>query len=106
MRYLEDVITNAIDDLETWVKENPGDDPDYNGTLQEIADGAVPVYTHALLQMAADNNRLATNEPETGSAFDGNPTPVNIIAANVYGEIADALADRWSEIQAEGDDDE
>lgn len=53
-------------------------------TIHELADGLVPVYTSDLMQLAANNLSLATDVPELGPAFDGSPTPVNIIAANVY----------------------
>lgn len=52
--------------------------------IHEIADSCVPVYTSQLLELANGDNCLATDEPEIGPAFDGTPTPVNIIAANVY----------------------
>lgn len=57
---------------------------DLHDTVHEIADGLVPVYTSDLMQLAADNLNLATDTPELGPAFDGSPTPANIVAANVY----------------------
>ena len=62
----------------------------YDGTMDcgeiahEIVDGMVPVYNADLLRLALDDLWLATSEPEIGPAFDGRPTAVNIIAANVY----------------------
>lgn len=64
-------------------------------TINEIADSSVPVYTSDLMQLAADDILLATNEPELGPAFDGSPTPVNIVAANVYDRIAEILWEYW-----------
>jgi len=69
--------------------------PDDDGTLHEIVDGSVPTYTGDLLEAARQDNYLATNEPDIGPAFDGSPTPVNIIAANFYEAVDQAL---WTEI--------
>src|SRR2546425_442882 len=69
--------------------------------IHEIADSCVPVYTSQLLELANDDNGLATDEPELGPAFDGTPTPVNIIAANVYERLTAALWDEWREIENE-----
>ncbi len=72
--------------------------------IHEIADSCVPVYTSQLLELANGDNCLATDEPELGPAFDGSPTPVNIIAANVYERLTAVLWDEWREIE-DGDDD-
>lgn len=69
--------------------------------IHEIADGSVPVYTSELLRLAAESNELATATPELGPAFDGSPTPVNIIAANVFEAIETALWEEWQRIEAE-----
>lgn len=69
--------------------------------IHEIADSSVPVYTGELLELANDDNTLATDEPELGPAFDGTPTPVNIIAANVYERLTAALWDAWREFDEE-----
>jgi hypothetical protein len=53
------------------------------------------------LQLAAENINLAVDTPECGPAFDGSPTPVNIIAANVFEHIERELWDAWSEMQDE-----
>lgn len=50
----------------------------------ELADCGIPVYTGDLMELAAQEIELATDEPELGPAFDGSPTPVNIVAANVF----------------------
>ena len=98
---LDEVISDAIEELEEWCKANPGQDPDYDGTLHEIADNAVPVYHADLLDIAANNNDVALREPELGPAYDGTPTPVNIIAANIYELVSEALNNRWQEIEKE-----
>ncbi len=98
---LQDIIDGAVDNLREWCKDNPDGDPTYDGTLHEFADGVVPVYTGDLLDLAAGNNGLAVTTPELGPAFDGTPTPVNIIAANVYEAVNDALHVVWQEIEEE-----
>tara|TARA_R100000808_G_scaffold22392_1_gene48692 strand:+ start:335 stop:706 length:372 start_codon:yes stop_codon:yes gene_type:complete len=52
--------------------------------IHSIADSLTPIYHGELLELACDNNELAITEPELGPAFGGEPTPINIIAANVY----------------------
>ncbi|KKM21438.1 hypothetical protein LCGC14_1635380 [marine sediment metagenome] len=65
-------------------------------TIHEIADGSVPVYNATLLAVAAESNEVALLEPEIGPAFDGTPTPINIIAANIFEAIK---AELWEEAQ-------
>ena len=73
--------------------------------IHEVADGAVPVYNYDLLQLAADlSNGIALTEPEIGPAFDGTPTPINIIAANVYEAVEAALWEEWRRAQKERED--
>ncbi len=74
--------------------------------ITEIVDSSVPIYTSDLMDMAADNIDLAVNEPEIGPAFDGSPTPVNIIAANVYEALMEVAYDEWQTIQDERADDD
>ncbi len=64
---------------------------DIDDVVHEIADGMVPVYTYDIMHCATTDNALATDVPELGPCFDGAPTPVNIIAANIYERILDAL---------------
>ena len=73
--------------------------------IHEIADSNVPIYNSDILEVAADNLYMATNEPELGPAFDGSPTPVNIIAANIYEAITERLYEVARELQ-ESDDEE
>ena len=81
-------------------------------TVFEVADSNVPIYTYDLLTLAADELALATEEPELGPAFDGSPTPTNIIAANVFERIEQELAEYWQKLMGEAaeafdeDDDE
>ncbi len=67
--------------------------------VNEIADICVPVYTAGLLQLAANSPELAVDEPECGPAFDGTPTPTNIIAANVYEAIIADLHEYAGELK-------
>ena len=69
--------------------------------IHEIADGMVPVYYSQLIDLAGDNHSLAVDVPELGPAFDGEPTPVNIIAANVFEAIDEACWEEWREIESE-----
>ena len=84
---------DALEELKESLRDYP--DQDDNDRIFEIADSSVPIYTGDILQLAADNINLAIVEPEIGPAFDGTPTPVNIIAANIYEEI---LQELWSEL--------
>lgn len=65
--------------------------------IHEIADSNTPIYNWGILQYAANNIQLAVDEPEIGPAFDGTPTPVNIIAANIYEAIEADLWEYWSD---------
>ena len=93
---LHEMISTAESDLQDWIKDNPDNDEPHD-TIHEIADSSVPVYTYDLLHLAADNPNLAVDEPELGPAFDGSPTPVNIIAANVFEYIEAALWEYWND---------
>lgn len=97
---LQSIIDDAIEEFNDFLKENP-EVREPHDQIFEIADSSVPVYTHDLMQLAAENNDLATTEPDIGPAFDGKPTPVNIIAANVFEAIEQALWDRWREWEKE-----
>jgi hypothetical protein len=99
---LSEVVADALDQLrDRWTHYRddfgPRADQPYD-VIIEIADSAVPVYTSDLLALACQDNSLATATPELGPAFDGSPTPTNIIAANVFEMIEAALWDAWREI--------
>ena len=106
MANLEGIVYEAVEEFREWCKDNPGSDPTYDGTLHEFADGAVPVYNGDLLDLAAGNNDLALTAPEIGPAFDGTPTPINIIAANVYEAVEAGLYQAWQEIEEERKEEE
>ena len=77
---LEQNVCEAVDE---WIDHSGW--PQYpSDMIQEIVEAWLPLYTYDLLTLARENLYLATAEPELGPAFDGSPTPINIIAANVY----------------------
>ena len=104
---LYEIVNIAISELREWRSENPGNEEPCDA-ISEIADSSVPVYSHHLLRLAADNLHLAVDEPELGPAngsnFDGTPSPVNVIAANVFEHIERALWAAWQEMQDEEDE--
>lgn len=57
---------------------------DIYGPIYEIADSLVPCQTWDLLELALDNLRIASVQPEWWPSFDWSNTPINLIAANVY----------------------
>lgn len=83
MTGLDTIINDTQDELIAWMKDNPGNDEPHD-TIHEIADSSVPIYTADILRCALANISLAVDEPELGPAFDGTPTPINIIAANIF----------------------
>lgn len=91
---LQDIFTTAEEDLlERVADEN---ESRYVGDLiAEIADTSVPMYNGTLLELASKEHELALAEPECGPAFDGSPTPINIIAANIYEAISEHLWSHW-----------
>lgn len=101
---LESIISDAVEELEEWLEEHPDADPTYDGTLHEIADSAVPIYNQDLIELAGENYLLALTEPEIGPAFDGSNTPINLIAANVYEAVTDALNRRYYDWEIERED--
>ena len=104
-RELDQIVEDAIEELRAWAKENP-DETEPHDQISEIADSSVPVYHSDLLRLAADKIHLGIDEPELGPAFDGKPTPVNIIAANVFEHVERALWDAWKEIEEEPEEPE
>jgi len=95
MAQMESIISAAKEELRELY-----DTADYPEDLVfEIADSHVPVYHHQLCQLAAEDFDLMLTEPELGPAFDGTPTPINIIAANVYERISAALHEELYDLQ-------
>ena len=81
-------------ELKEWIIENPDED-EPNDKIFELADSGVPIDTYDLLQWALENSSFATDEPELGPAFDGTPTPTNIIAANIFEYLESELWEYW-----------
>jgi hypothetical protein len=99
---LNDIIKDAIEELKDGWK-----DAQYpEDMVHEIADSSVPVYTYQLAQLAAEDVALFTDEPELGPAFDGSPTPANIVAANIYERVSQELFDKLYTLQAEAEEEE
>ena len=99
---LRELEISVVDEIEEWAKDNPDkNDIDFDGSLTDIVNEAVPLFSSDLIQLALENVELGTNEPELGPAFDGRPTPVNIIAANVYEHLETLAWEEWAAIQDE-----
>ena len=106
MSKIWDIIESAKTDLEErfeYLVEagdyHDGFEP--HDIIYEVADSNVPIYNHDILQAAADDISLGTDEPELGPAFDGSPTPVNIIAANIYERIQQEMFEYWDELETQ-----
>jgi len=82
----ETTLWDRIKGVREEINERLEDEPDQDaGDLAfEVADNWCPIYTGEIMQYAAEDISLAVNEPELGPAFDGKPTPVNIVAANIF----------------------
>lgn len=102
---LQDCIDSAEADLrEQWEDNECRVASDVEDDIFEIADGHVPIYNATLLEIASSNNDMAFLEPECGPAFDGTPTPINIIAANIYEAITAALYSLAQTLEEEEDE--
>jgi len=95
---LFEIIKQAKDEL---AERFDASEPYRSDLIHEIADSSVPVYNHDLITLAYNDMNLAVDEPELGPAFDGTPTPCNIIAANVYEAIANELYQTLYELEKE-----
>jgi len=106
MTTLREILNDAADELrDQWSDLSHRERRDLD-VIHEIADSNVPVYTSDLLEVAAADINMATLEPELGPAFDGSPTPANIIAANIYEAISNHLYGIANELQKEFDEEE
>ena len=87
--YMPDLLDDARDTLKNeYDLLNASDPYDY---IHEVADGFVPVYYSDLIEYGYRNRDLMFDVPELGPAFDGEPTPINIIAANIYEAVSNYL---------------
>lgn len=94
----------TLQELRQYARENLDEAREYgiseiSDTVHEIADGLVPVYTSDLMSLAAEHLNFAVDEPELGPAFDGTPTPANIVAANIYEWLTAELWEYASELE-------
>jgi len=96
---LFEIIAQAKEELEERISDTDIDIIDASDAIHEIADSSVPVYNNDLISLAYHDMSLAVDEPELGPAFDGTPTPCNIIAANVYEAITAALYELLYDLQ-------
>jgi len=101
MTTLRELEKDVLEELK-WQLENEDwyNDDDYD-LIHSIADSNTPIYYSDILELAAENTFLALDEPELGPAFDGSPTPVNIIAANIFEHLERVLWENIEEIKEE-----
>ena len=87
--YTEDLIEGAIEELQNRIKEEEIeiDEIELDDAISEIADNNIPIYTYDLLQYASNNFDLI--QPSELQRF--NPSVVNIIQANIYEVLTEAL---------------
>ena len=91
--YMRDLVDGMIELLEIdkeaiMESEYPQDE------VNSYVDNQVPIMYYDIIQYAANDTNLATDEPELGPAFGGEATPVNIIAGNIYERLSEA-AHTW-----------
>ncbi len=87
-------VTDALNELDDRYKNGDINSDD----IHEIADSHTPIYNSTILEFALEDMDLATEEPEVGPAFDGSPTAINIIAANIYDRLYGELNRRYDEL--------
>lgn len=102
MRGREQMVRDVVREEFDRIRESsyPEDD------LFEITDGCVPVYSSDLLDIAADCPDVALSEPELGPAFDGSPTPINIIAANIFERLLNVAHEEYQALLEEHEDED
>ena len=98
------VIWEMVDSVLSDVDDIDLDDAYPEDRATEIADSAVPIYTHEIMEAATESIDIATGEPECGPAFDGSPTPSNIIAGNLYDLASNIAHNRLAERQREAEE--
>jgi len=101
---LDGLKEDAVREFKDWLIENPDNDEPHD-VIFEIADSNVPIYTADILELGGNHWELMTEVPELGPAFDGAPTPLNIIAANIFEAIEQACWECWREYE-DADEDE
>lgn len=100
---LKDMVREEVNDaILNYIEENPDTDKDdimdridYSGTITEIVDGGVPIYNHDIMEVAQDSE-IWTHENDLPPAFDGTPTPINVLATSIY-EVLQETA--WEQVR-------
>ena len=91
---LEELKEMVQDEVKTKIDEFIEENPDYdkeqirdkiddNGTITEMVDSSVPIYNSTIMELGS-LSEVYQHENELGPAFDGTPTPVNILATAIY----------------------
>lgn len=91
MADLESIFSDTLEELEEFIKEekiSDQHDSDISDRIHEIADGAVPVYTHDLMQLTSDSRVYARDDE--GLAGDSADL-IQHVQVRVYGAIAEHL---------------
>lgn len=112
---LQDCVDGAIsevkDALLEYLKENPdtdetpdiSNDLDYSGTIHEIVDGSVPIYTQEITDiffLHGDEVEQAFDDAGIGEKKDGDGWPMGWKAAAIYCYIEQQVHD-WYRSNAE-----
>jgi len=87
--YTEDLIEGAIEELQDRIQwcEKEKEEYDQDDLISEIADNNIPIYTYDLLQYASNNFDLI----EPSDLCSDNPSVTQIITANIYEVLTEAL---------------
>ena len=96
---MSDTIQDVLESAEESLREEADDNGIHNleDRIHEIADGAIPVYTSELLEMAARDNGLAMDTPE----IEGDGSPINTIQLNIFERVSLHLYDVVETIKEE-----
>ncbi|NCW69600.1 MAG: hypothetical protein EBV86_13745 [Marivivens sp.] len=98
---IESAWQDVTDLLREYFVENGGDLPclhndlDYNGSVSEIIDSAVPIYTNQLNELAYFHHDAAIAKlVDTFGSADGD-WPSGPFAAGLYSLIEEGINERW-----------
>jgi len=91
---MRNTIDNLLQEVETEFLERLkeyGEDP--QDIIHEVADSSIPVYTRDILELCLSDMSLFTDQPELGPAYDGTPTPHNVVVDNIYERLSTHLSE-------------
>lgn len=96
---LQSRINEALEALDEHIKDYVDkdnlskflDNPDYDGTLSDIADWCVPVLDKDILDVMVSDHRILTRVPDLALAPNEKPTITRIASENIYELIEEAL---------------